>query len=154
MGCKYNVFSAFAKKVVQCIHADLDLQNEDMEEYEDDEEAEEVDEDDMGDDEEGEEDEEEEDKNEEETDGRPFINPYHDTYEEDEDGKEEDEEEGDNDEEEEGAEGLLEVDDDALGVEGRPGASWDQFEHMLGSGSPATRARRMELAGKSAFCCC
>jgi len=137
---------------MQCTHADLALQDEDMEEYDDDEEAEEVDEDDMGDDEEEDEEEEEEDEKEdeeEETYGRPFINPYHDTYEEEEDEEEEDDDEG-----EEGAEGLLEVDDDALGVEGRPGTSWDQFEHMLGSGSSATRARRMELAGKSVFCCC
>ncbi len=139
---------------MQCTHADLALQDEDMEEYDDDEEAEEVDEDDMGEDDE-EEDEEEEDNYEEETDGRPFINLYHDTYEEEEDGEEEeDEEEEDGDEGEERAEGLLEVDDDALGVEGRPGTSWDQFEHMLGSGYSATRARRMELAGKSVFCCC
>ncbi|KAL0055055.1 hypothetical protein WJX82_006331 [Trebouxia sp. C0006] len=126
-------------------------EDEDMEEYDDDEEAEEVDEDDMGEDDE-EEDEEEEDNYEEETDGRPFINLYHDTYEEEEDGEEEeDEEEEDGDEGEERAEGLLEVDDDALGVEGRPGTSWDQFEHMLGSGSSATRARRMELAGRDAL---
>ncbi len=146
---------------MQCTHADLALQDEDMEEYDDDEEAEELDEDDMGDDDEEEEDEEEEDE-EEEQDGLPFTSPYHIMDKE----EEEDEEEEDDNEEEEGAEGLLEVDaedegeeeeemdDDAFEVEVPPGAGWDQFEHMLGSGSPATRARRMELAGKSAFCCC
>lgn len=148
--CKQGGFSAFS---MQHAHADLALQDVDMEEYDDDEEAEEVDEDDMGDD--GEEEEEEEEDEEEERDGLPFINPYHGTYQIVEDDEEEDEEDDDDDdEEEEGAEGLLEVDDDALGVEGRRGASWDHFEHMVGSGSPATRARRMELAGKPAFCCC
>ena len=135
---------------VQYVHAGLALQDEDMEEYDDNEEAEEVDEDDMGDDDE-EEDEEEED---EEQDGLPFISPYHVIDEEEEDGEEEDEEEEDNDDEEEEAEGLLEMDDDAFEVEVNRVAGWDQFEHMLGSGSAATRARRMELAGKPAFCCC
>ncbi|KAA6425538.1 MAG: hypothetical protein FRX49_04435 [Trebouxia sp. A1-2] len=96
-------------------------EDEDMEEYDDDEEAEEVDEDDMGvDDEEEDEDEEDE---EEEQDGLPFINPYHvngeeeDDGEEQDDGEEEDEEEEEDNEEEEGADGLLEVDADAFGVE-------------------------------------
>ena len=142
MGCKQGGFSAFS---MQHTHADLALQDEDREEYDDDEEAEEVDEDDMGDD--GEEEEEEEEDEEEERDGLAFINPYHGTYQIVEDDEEEDEEDDDDDdEEEEGAEGLLEVD--------CPGASWDHSEHMVGSGSPATRARRMELAGKPAFCCC
>ncbi len=137
---------------MQCTHADLALQDEDMEEYDDDEEAEEVDEDDMGDDEEEDEEEEEEDEKEdeeEETYGRPFINPYHDTYEE-----EEDEEEEDDDEEEEGAEGLFGVDDDALEVKLTPGAAWNQFQGMLGSEPSANRATHVELAGKFAFCCC
>lgn len=126
---------------MQCTHADLALQDEDMEEYDDNEEAE-VDEDDMGDDE-------EEEDEEEETYGRPFINPYHDTYEE-----EEDEEEEEEDEEEEGAEGLFGVDDDALEVKLTPGAAWNQFQGMLGSEPFANRATHMELAGKFAFCCC
>lgn len=155
MGCLNSGFSAFS---MQCTHADLALQDEDMEEYDDDEEAEEVDEDDMGvDDEEEDEDEEDE---EEEQDGLPFINPYHvngeeeDDGEEQDDGEEEDEEEEEDNEEEEGADGLLEVDADAFGVEVNRRAGWEQSERVLGSGSPATRARRMELAGKPAFFCC
>ncbi|KAL0020935.1 hypothetical protein WJX79_001191 [Trebouxia sp. C0005] len=130
-------------------------EDEDMEEYDDDEEAEEVDEDDMGvDDEEEDEDEEDE---EEEQDGLPFINPYHvngeeeDDGEEQDDGEEEDEEEEEDNEEEEGADGLLEVDADAFGVEVNRRAGWEQSERVLGSGSPATRARRMELAGRDAL---
>lgn len=69
----------------------------------------------------------------------------------------------DGEEEEEGDEGLLgmdvesegeeeeEVDDDALGGEVPRGPGYDQFGHMLGSGSPATQARRMELAGQFPF---
>lgn len=136
---------------MQCTHADLALQDEDMEEYDDDEEAEEIDDDDMGDDEEEEDEEEEEEEDEEEeTDGRPFINPYHDTCEE----EEEDEDEEDDDEEEEGAEGLFGVDDDALEVKLTPGATWNQFQGMLGSEPSANRATHMELAGKFAVYHC
>lgn len=44
-----------------------------------------------------------------------------------------------------------ELDNDAMGIEELPmGTGFDQFGHMMGSGSPATRARRLELAGKHA----
>ena len=41
-----------------------------------------------------------------------------------------------------------EPDHDGMGTEVVPkGAGFDNFDHMLGSGSPGTRARRLELAG-------
>lgn len=48
----------------------------------------------------------------------------------------------------EGQEGE-ELDDDAMGDGEVPkGAGFDDFDHMMGGSSPATRARRLELAGK------
>lgn len=42
-----------------------------------------------------------------------------------------------------------------MGIEEVPkGTGFDQFDHMMGSGSPATRARRLELAGKHACRIC
>ena len=36
-----------------------------------------------------------------------------------------------------------------MGIEEVPkGTGFDQFEHMMGGGSPGTRAPRLELAGK------
>ena len=124
-----------------------------MEDFDEDDEQEQ--DDDMEEDEE-EGDEEEEDE-EEENYGLPFrcSNPYSDIAREDEedvseeeDGEEEDGEEADEDSEGEEEE---EMDDDALGGEAARGAGYDQFGHVLASGSPATQARRMELAGNLTF---
>ena len=60
----------------------------------------------------------------------------------DEDGENEGDEVEEGDEEEE-------MDTGALTAEVAKEAGYNQFGHMLGSSSPATRARRMQLAGKS-----